>query len=241
MGLGWFSAFFFTMVVILCAYILPTTLIGIVIISFEEATKRGALIREQLEKMEVVTKDAKAAMPEFFTEHRFERLEKVFQEMDCDGELSLDMAELAPCYEYVFQHTFDVELSTKQQEALFYIMDVDGDSSLGFAEFVVFILVVKNIEKKACEDPAFARAAFPAAFNGKGRRFTMSAVDIGDQVKELHSLLSGGGDGGGGGGDDEQQRLAANLLKEHEQDVAAAQAAQAAKWESDKQRSLAEV
>ena len=82
-GLGWFSAFIFTFIVILCAYILPTTLIGIVIISFDEATKRGALIREQLEKLEVVTADARKAMPNFFTDHRIERLQLVFDEMDC--------------------------------------------------------------------------------------------------------------------------------------------------------------
>ena len=121
-GLGWMAVFVFTFIVIMSAYILPTTLIGIVIISFDEASKRGELIREQMEKLETVTKEAQAAMPEFFTEHRMERLEKVFEEMDCDGELSLDMNELQPCYEYVFQHVFDVALTVNQQESLFQLM-----------------------------------------------------------------------------------------------------------------------
>jgi hypothetical protein len=76
--------------------------------------------------------------------------------------MTLDQAELAPCYEYCFQHVFDVTLTVAQQEALFvsfvkyclapkladlltvptrllqqHLMDVDGDSSLGFAEFVM--------------------------------------------------------------------------------------------------------
>ena len=61
--------------------------------------------------------------------------------MDCDGELSLDMQELTPCYEYTFSHVFEIHLNKHQQSQLFYIMDVDGDSDLGFAEFVMSVTI----------------------------------------------------------------------------------------------------
>ena len=68
---------------------------------------------------------------------------------------------------------------------------MDGDSSLGFAEFVVFIVVVKNIEKKALDDAEFAERAFPMAFSGEGRRFTLksSAEVIKEEVDGVVASL----------------------------------------------------
>ena len=64
------------------AYVLPTTLIGIVIISFDEAQKRGNLIRDQMERLKKVTESAEEEMPDFFTEHRYDRLRNVFDVRD---------------------------------------------------------------------------------------------------------------------------------------------------------------
>ena len=56
------------------AYVLPTTLIGIVIISFDEAQKRGNLIRDQMERLKKVTESAEEEMPDFFTGNLRSRL-----------------------------------------------------------------------------------------------------------------------------------------------------------------------
>jgi hypothetical protein len=51
-----------------------------------------------------------------------------------------------------------------------------------------FIVVVKSIEQKAVEDAAFASQAFPEAYNGEGRRFTMngSLQVVQQHVEDLH-------------------------------------------------------
>ena len=118
-----------------------------------------------IQKTKIAVADAKSQMPDFFTEHRFERMQAVFEEMDADGELSLDINEMTPFYEYVFEHLFSVKLTKEQQEQVFHLMDVDGDTELGFAEFVMFLCVVKQIEEKALTDPEFSKRAFPSDFS----------------------------------------------------------------------------
>ena len=51
--------------------------------------------------------------------------------------------------------------------------------------------MVKNIEKMAIENPYFAKAAFPEAFEGQGRRFTEIKEAIGQGMQELHSRTIG--------------------------------------------------
>ena len=49
---------------------------------------------------------------------------------------------------------------------------MDGDTELGFAEFVMFVVVIKQIEEKAASDPMFAAAAFPRSAGA--RKFSIS-------------------------------------------------------------------
>eukprot|EP00615_Pteridomonas_danica_P011765 CAMPEP_0114346930 /NCGR_PEP_ID=MMETSP0101-20121206/13474_1 /TAXON_ID=38822 ORGANISM="Pteridomonas danica, Strain PT" /NCGR_SAMPLE_ID=MMETSP0101 /ASSEMBLY_ACC=CAM_ASM_000211 /LENGTH=1430 /DNA_ID=CAMNT_0001483895 /DNA_START=53 /DNA_END=4345 /DNA_ORIENTATION=+ len=160
-GTGFMGAGVFFVVVILGAYVMPTVLIGIVSINFDEANRRAEAMQEMDEKMERIAIHAKAVNPVFFTDDRFIAIRTVFDSMDADGELTLDVNEMAPFYQYVFDKLFGVDLDQNQTEALFHLMDMDGDTELGFAEFVLFIVVIKNIELKCREDPDFALQAFP--------------------------------------------------------------------------------
>ena len=80
-------------------------------------------------------------MPEFFSQWRIDRMLEAFQEIDADGELTLDMIEMTPFFGYVFYSIFDVELSKEQEDMLYQIMDVDADADLSFPEFVTFLAV----------------------------------------------------------------------------------------------------
>ena len=81
-----------------------------------------------LSKMEKVVEDTESKMPGYFSNSRKEKLKNVFEEMDADGELSLDMNEMIPFYQISFKILFDMEPRTEQMEALFHLMDMDGRS-----------------------------------------------------------------------------------------------------------------
>ena len=140
-ALGWLAVPIFLTINILGAYVMPTILIGIVVVSFDEATSHDAVASSMMEKMHVTVASVKETMPEFFTQWRIDRMLEAFQEIDADGELTLDMDEMAPFFGYVFYSIFDVELSKEQEDMLYQIMDVDADADLGFPEFVTFLAV----------------------------------------------------------------------------------------------------
>jgi len=140
-ALGWFAVPIFLTINILGAYVMPTILIGIVVVSFDEATSHDAIASSMVEKMHVTVDSVKESMPEFFTQWRIDRMLDAFQEIDADGELTLDMDEMAPFFGYVFYYLFDVELTKEQEDMLYQIMDVDADADLGFPEFVTFLAV----------------------------------------------------------------------------------------------------
>jgi hypothetical protein len=57
-ALGWIGAFIFFFIVILGAYVLPTVLVGIVSISFDEASRRNEALQEMEDKMARVATEA---------------------------------------------------------------------------------------------------------------------------------------------------------------------------------------
>jgi pentatricopeptide repeat protein len=94
---GWLFVPVIFFVVITGSYILPTVLIGIVAISFDEATRRAQGLQEMVEGMAVVVERGKEDMPAFFKAGRVESMREAFDEMDADGELSLDVHEVKGC------------------------------------------------------------------------------------------------------------------------------------------------
>ena len=143
---GWISAGVFLIIFVFGRYVLPTVLIGIVVISFDQATTAATQLEENYHKVDAIIIKAKDKMPEFFTEKRIEKMRLVFDQVDTDGKGSLDNIEIMPFYEYVFARSLGIRLTHDQQEMVFQLMDVDGDGELGFAEFVSFLLVVKGID-----------------------------------------------------------------------------------------------
>jgi hypothetical protein len=53
-----------------------------------------------------------------------QQVRTVFDALDCDGKLALDVHEVGLFWRYVFMSLFDVELAKDQQEALFHLLDM---------------------------------------------------------------------------------------------------------------------
>ncbi len=169
------------------AYILPTVLIGIVAISFDEATRKASNYQEMMRKMRTVQSDAAQKVPGFLTTARLALLQELFREMDADDELALDLNEIIPFYRETFSILFDIhDLSNDQMEALFHVMDMDGDTELGFAEFVMFLCVVKQIHIMCADDPGFARRTFFPEASGlkEGEDKSQASVELGSKQKQ---------------------------------------------------------
>jgi len=106
-----------------------------------------------LSKMEKVVEDTESKMPGYCTPKRVQQLKEVFEEMDADNELSLDMNEMIPFYQISFKILFDMEPKTEQMEALFHLMDTVINSERGIVEmcsvlFLMFLVLFVKLEKK---------------------------------------------------------------------------------------------
>ena len=73
--MGWLGALLMLFIVIFGAFVLPTVLIGIVAISFDEASRKAENVQAMVSKMELVMDDARAKMPGYFTPSRMEKLQ----------------------------------------------------------------------------------------------------------------------------------------------------------------------
>ena len=183
---GWLALPLFFIVIIFGAYVLPTVLIGIVAISFDEASRASQAQEDAKEGMDNVIAQASLDLPEFFDPTRLSCIEAVFSRMDVDGKQSLDANEIELFYRYCFQSLFDVELSPDQMTALFQIMDVDGDTSLGFSEFVMFTVAVKQVEGMCRSDTDFVRKAFPTGI-GSTRSSVLGHLNTLDMLSYLQA------------------------------------------------------
>jgi len=123
---GWVAVLYFFCMIMMGGYILPTILIGVISISFDESNTRASIVEEDREKMVKVREQAETDLPGFFTPDRYDILQEVFDAMDADGELTLDAQEMAPFYQFAFDITFGVDLDTEQTEDIFRLMDMDG-------------------------------------------------------------------------------------------------------------------
>jgi len=123
-------------------------------------------LQEMLKGMEKVVVEAEASVPGFFTPERVNAIRNVFDAMDTDGGLTLDLKEVSPFYHYAFARVFGVSLDREHTDALFHLMDMDANSELDFPEFIMAVMVVKQIEKRCKDDDDFRRSSFPdSVFN----------------------------------------------------------------------------
>ena len=158
-------------IIVFGAFILPTVLIGIVSVSFEEATRQAHEDEEFYSKMKEISRYNETNLPGFFSKPRLDMLKEVFQAA-ARGLPTADMEDTIPVYAFVLHHLFWIRPSRKELELLYQIIDSDGDAMMGAAEFVLFVGVAKVIEAKCKRDPGYASRIFgdmPHKFEAKMR------------------------------------------------------------------------
>ena len=146
---GWVGAFMFVLVVLVGAFVLPTVLIGIVSIKFDEASRYADTLRGLRKDEGRILEEAKESIPGFFTVERLDTIRKLFDLLDADATLNLDDFQLASFYHYAFAKLYGVDLRADQCESLFHCMDRNTDGIIGFSEFVYFIAILKKIERRS--------------------------------------------------------------------------------------------
>ena len=105
-GYGWFGGGIFVFVSIIGAYVLPTVLVGIVAIKFDEASKFSESASQAREEIESVIQKASQALPDFFFPGRLDILRDAFELMDANMTFGLDLDELKPFYHYTYKASF---------------------------------------------------------------------------------------------------------------------------------------
>ena len=104
LGLGWLAFLYFFVLVVFGAFVLPTVLVGVISISFEQSTtkvKEDVKVDLQVSK---VLETCKPWYPGVDLAGRAATLREVFTLLDCDGEGALDVDELKPFMTFFLTH-----------------------------------------------------------------------------------------------------------------------------------------
>lgn len=100
---GYIAVFFFVFTVILGGLILPTVLIGIVAISFENGWKRYTSEMIMNAILELLIENIQREMPEWWSQDRLWLIKTAFLYLDADGAGSLDIMELEYTLAYIIK------------------------------------------------------------------------------------------------------------------------------------------
>ena len=207
-GFGFVAAFYFIFVVVFGGLILPTMLIGIVAISFEESFRSSEAEKKNAEETALVIMQVMRDNPSFFTVIRIELLRVVFNAMDVDGGGTLDLNEVTPLIQYICWRHLRVQLEAPEIEALVLFFDENNTSDLNFGELLLIIRYVikaqyegrlKGIQSAKGKVPPMQSPSFstegsfderPASSGGgAGSRPASSGGGAGSRRREADALL----------------------------------------------------
>lgn len=219
---GWFGALILFVLVIFGAFVLPTVLIGIVSLKFDEASQKAAKYAKSKIETARIVESAKAVLPDFFDSDRLFALQTLFGFLDTQSRHELTLAELLPFYYYSFDLLFGVALTKEQVSDLFGIADANRDGYIGYDEYMQFVGVLKSIELKCKQSPAFAEEAFGSDFRStknsrEGVSFWNNAMARSDEdsIQEAWEIIIEAVKGAEGKTTDEK---ASNLFKNMDSD-----------------------
>lgn len=85
---------------------------GIISIKFDEASRHIEKANEEKTATEKVVKAAREYLPNYFTDDRLRALRELYNMMDANGELTLDIVEVAPFLHYTFDELFGLQMNT---------------------------------------------------------------------------------------------------------------------------------
>jgi Ca2+-binding EF-hand superfamily protein len=150
------------LIAIIGAYILPTVLIGIVSIKFDDSSKLFEVYSEEKKAMKEHLKIANEYLPDFFTHERIQAVVKVFRRLNSGGQITLDQAEISPFFHYSVDLLFQVELQPLQCQSLFYLLDTSKTTEIGLGEFITFVSILKKMHNDSKVDPDYVSRFFGA-------------------------------------------------------------------------------
>jgi hypothetical protein len=160
-GLGWIAALYFVFVAVLGGLILPTVLIGVISVAFEESTHRIKEEKKQAHDEEKVVDTARTWGENFVTDEQIFDIQQVFNlinfETSEDGIQTLEADELVPFLAFVCER-YLMPLPEKKLHSMFDIVDVSGDNEVSWAEFLWFVLFLKKLGTNAEGDGLSATA-----------------------------------------------------------------------------------
>lgn len=106
--MGWLGGGIILFVTLAGAYVLPTVLIVLVTISFDQAQKQMESKRIMRQDMMRVASQVNVELPDFFSPDRVHAIRKAFLAMDAKFDYTLDLTELSPFFFYAFDKLFHV-------------------------------------------------------------------------------------------------------------------------------------
>ena len=136
-GYGWVAALYLVFVAVLGGLILPTVLIGVISVAFEESTHRIKEEKKQARDQEKVVDTALTWDPHFVTEEQLFDIQQVFNlinfETSEDAIQTLEADELVPFLAFVCER-YLMPLPEKKLHSMFDIVDVSGDNEVQLVE-----------------------------------------------------------------------------------------------------------
>ena len=136
---GFVGFAYFLVVIIVGALILPTMLIGVVAIKFEQASNKFENERHD----QLATKGHIAVLQEdmgdFFDDDRVEMWRLIFKSIDVDAQGRLDLNEISPLVTYLIHDYLGLSLTLDQIENVVLLFDQDDTGDLNLGEVLTLI------------------------------------------------------------------------------------------------------
>lgn len=142
---GLVTVCYFALLVIFGGLILPTILIGIIAISFNEASRLNQARVRDTESVRHTENVISQHDPIFFSRERVLLLRRIYDTIDVDGSLELDMSEIEPLLNFICKDELMIDVDV---HALLMAMDNDGSASISFSEFLLFLYIVRSGQDK---------------------------------------------------------------------------------------------
>ena len=171
---GFIGALYFLIVIVIASLILPTMLIGVVAINFEESSTQYENDMGDRKSSEVHIEIIKKDMGDFFTDERLWMWESIFKYLDVNGQGRLDLNEISPLIQYLSREHLGYTITHEEVGNVVLTFDDDDTGDLNFGELMTLIRYV-------------VKARDTAVFSGGGAGTQVSPYQV---VLEEHHLAS---------------------------------------------------
>lgn len=150
-GSGWYAALFFVLIVLLGGFIMPTVLVGVISVSFNESAQKikteNTMRTREIRVVETARSWSADSEPSV-SDKQLASLRGVFDALNVgDPEdswgASLDQDELVPFLAYMCQ-TYLSEMTEEELTLMFQVIDTSGDGDVSWAEFLWFVLFLRH-------------------------------------------------------------------------------------------------